>query len=84
MHMNDQELLLQSVGLPPVYVDGFGAFRLVNGILRTVGFIHEGGAQLNLFCSIVGADHAQAETRRVLSEPPTRGFHIWSGTALAH
>lgn len=82
--MTDEELIEQSSTLPPVYVDGFGAYRKVNGVLRCVGFIFEGGAQLNLVVSLAGADVAQAETRRVLREKQGRTLNVWSGSRLAH
>lgn len=82
--MNDQELIMQGALLPPIYVDGFGGFRIVNGILRTVGFVYDGGAQLNLYCSIPGAEAAQVATKRILSERPIKGIQIWSGAALVN
>lgn len=82
--MNDKELIMQSALIPPVYVDGFGAFRIVNGILRTVGFVYDGGAQLNLYCSIPGAEDAQIATKRILSEHPANSIHLWGGMALAN
>lgn len=82
--MTDEELIEQARGLTPVYVDAFGAYRKINGVLRCVGYLLEGGAQLNLVTSLAGADAAQAETKRVLASEPTTGFQIWRGTALAH
>lgn len=82
--MTDEELIEQAQGLPLIYCDGFGAYRKVNGILRCVGFIIQGGPVLNLAVSLVGADAAQADTKRTLREEPTKCLSIWSGHALAH
>lgn len=82
--MQDEELLEQAQGLPLVYCDGFGAYRKVNGVLRCIGYILQGGAVLNLACSIVGADAAQADTKRTLREEPVKGINIWNERALAH
>lgn len=82
--MTDEELIEQAVGLPLIYCDGFGAYRKVNGILRCVGFIIQGGPVLNLAVSLVGADAAQVDTKRTLREEPTKCLSIWSGHALAH
>jgi hypothetical protein len=83
--MRDDELLLQAAGLAPVYVDGFGAFRKVNGVLRCVGWVIDAGAQLNLIVSLAGADQGTMVARQVLDDkPPARCIQIWNGTALAH
>lgn len=82
--MTDEELIEQAALLTPVYVDGFGAFRKINGVLRCIGYLLQGGAQLNLVCSLAGAEQAQAETLRTLRESPTRGLAIWNGSTLAH
>lgn len=83
--MTDEELIEQAQGLPLIYCDGFGAYRKVNGILRCVGFILQGGAVLNLGCSLVGADAAQIETQRTLHEQePTKSIAIWDDRARAH
>ena len=85
MPMKDEELIEQAQGLPLVYCDGFGAYRKVNGVLRCIGFIIQGGAVLNLAVSLVGADAAQLETQRTLQERPTKGIAIWDGgDCLAH
>lgn len=82
--MTDQELIEQAQSLPLIYCDGFGAYRKVNGILRCVGFIIQGGAVLNLGVSLIGADAAQAETQRTLREHPAKCIAIWDERALAH
>lgn len=82
--MTDAELIEQASGLPPVYVDGFGAFRKINGVLRCIGYVLDTGAHLNLIVSLAGADQAQLETQRVLREEATPGIQIWRGEALAH
>lgn len=82
--MTDEELIEQAQGLPLIYCDGFGAYRKVNGILRCVGFIIQGGAVLNLGVSIIGADAAQIETQRTLHEEPTKSIVIWDERARAH
>jgi hypothetical protein len=85
MGMNDQELIEQAALLRPTYCDGFGAYRKINGVLRCVGFILDGGATLNLIVSLAGADQAQIDTKRVLCEEPTPNrIAIWTGTELAH
>ena len=83
--MKDEELLAQSASLAPIYVDGFGAFRKVNGVLRCVGWVIDAGAQLNLIVSLAGADQGTIAARQALdAKPPTKCIHIWNGTALAH
>jgi hypothetical protein len=82
--MNDQELIDQSINLLPIYCDGFGGFRKINGVLRCVGFVLQGGATLNLIVSLAGADQAQIDIRRVLRENPAKGVTIWNGASLAH
>ena len=83
--MRDEELIEQAQSLPLVYCDGFGAYRKINGVLRCVGFIIQGGAALNLAVSLVGADQAQAETARVLkATDPVKCLEIWSGHERAH
>jgi hypothetical protein len=84
MSMNDEELMFQAASVSTMYFDGFGCFRKVNGVLRCIGYVLDGGAQLNLVVSLAGADQAQIETRRVLEEKPTSGIHIWTGARLAH
>lgn len=82
--MTDEELIEQSTTLLPVYCDGFGGYRKVNGVLRCVGYILQGGANLNLIVSLSGADQAQIETHRVLREEPTKGASIWNGYRAPH
>jgi hypothetical protein len=82
--MEDEELLLQAANCPTSYFDGFGGYRKINGVLRCVGFILGSGAQLNLIVSLSGAEMANRRTREMLDEKPTKGLHIWGGTALAH
>ena len=83
--MTDEELLMQAANLQPVYVDGFGAFRKVNGVLRCVGWVIDAGAQLNLIISLAGADQGTMIARQVLEDKePIKGIHVWNGTALAH
>jgi hypothetical protein len=82
--MTDEELLSQAASLIPVYVDGFGAFRKTNGVFRTVGFVADTGAVLNLIVSLTGADQANHEARRILDEKPVQTIGVWSGSTLAH
>ena len=82
--MNEEELAAESGSVPTMYFDGFGYFRKINGVLRCVGFVLGGGAQLNLIVSLTGAGLASTETKRVLDEPPVTGVGMWSGRALAH
>ncbi len=85
--MTDDELIEQAQSLPLIYCDGFGAFRKINGLLRCVGFIIQGGAVLNLGVSLIGADQAQLDTQRTLrrEEQPTKELVIWHrGEELAH
>jgi len=83
--MSDEELLLQAVGVPTVYLDGFGAFRKINGVLRCVGFTVGSGAQLNLVVSLAGAEAGCIEARRALDdEGPVKGIVIMDRLKLAH
>ena len=82
--MSDEELLLQAASLPPVYVDGFGAFRKVNGVLRCVGWVIDAGAQLNLIVSLVGAEHSTRAIQHVLDGKAVACAHIWNGVHLHH
>jgi hypothetical protein len=82
--MNDDDLLLQAAQMPTVYFDGFGAFRKINGVLRCVGYVIGGGAQLNLIVSLTGADTATIEARRVLEEKPAKTSTIMERLRLAH
>lgn len=84
--MTDEELIEQAQCLPLVYVDGFGAYRKVNGVLRCIGYILQGGATLNLAVSLIGADAAQLETQRALrdQEKAVKSITIWDERARAH
>ena len=82
--MTDEELLVQASSLTPVYVDGFGAFRKVNGVLRCVGWVIDAGAQLNLIISLVGAEHSTRATQHVLDGKAVSCAHIWNGVQLHH
>jgi hypothetical protein len=82
--MNDQELLAQAAGLPTLYFDGLGAFRKINGVLRCVGFTIDGGAQINLFVSVAGAEAANTEVRRILGQKQVRNDSIAERLRLAH
>jgi hypothetical protein len=82
--MTDEELLMQAASLPPVYVDGFGAYRKVNGVMRCVGWVIDAGAQLNLVVSLVGADQANRACRHVLDGKSVACVHIWNGVSLRH
>lgn len=82
--MTDKELLLQATGSPTFYVDGFGAYRTINGVLRCIGYVIGSGAQLNLIMSLAGAEATNRMTRQALDEKPTKGIHIWEGAGLAH
>jgi hypothetical protein len=72
--MNDEELLFQATGMQTIYVDGFGAFRKINGVLRCIGFTIDGGAQLNLIVSLIGAEAGIADARRTLDEKGTKSM----------
>lgn len=82
--MDDNELIAQAASLTPVYVDGFGAFRKMNGVFRTVGFVMDGGATLNLIISLAGADRANFEARRCLDDKPTKTLSIWTDHSASH
>ena len=82
--MTDEELLRQATGAPTIYVDGFGAYRTINGVLRCIGYVIGGGAQLNLVISLAGAEATNRMTRAALDEKQTKGIQIWEGSALAH
>jgi hypothetical protein len=72
--MNDEELLLQAANCRTMYFDGFGAFRRINGVVRCVGYIIGGGAQLNLIVSLVGTEVGIVEARRALDAQPPNLF----------
>lgn len=82
--MSDEELLAQSASLQPIYVDGFGAFRKVNGVLRCVGWVFDGGAQLNLIVSLTGAEKSNRAARHVLDDKAVASMHIWNGVSMRH
>jgi hypothetical protein len=92
--MSDVDLIEETNSLIPVYVDGFGEFRVMNGVLRCTGFQLSAGqfpgsgpartAVVKLIISIAGADQAQLETQRVLREGPTKGIQIWRGESASH
>lgn len=82
--VNDEELLTQAAAMPTVYVDGFGAFRKINGVLRYVGYIIGDGAKLNLIVSLAGTELAQREIRRVMDEEQVQRLAIWGGTSVTH
>lgn len=82
--MTDDELMLQAAGLPTVYLDGFGAFRNINGVLRCIGFVVGSGAQLNLLVSLVGAEAGIAEARRVLDEKPAKAVAAMDRLRATH
>jgi hypothetical protein len=82
--MNDEDLLQQAAEMRTVYVDGFGAFRKLNGVLRCVGYVIGSGAQLNLIVSLTGAEAANTEARRVLEEPPTKRCASGDWLRIAH
>lgn len=82
--MNDEDLLEQAASCPTVYLDGLGCFRSINGVLRSVGFIHGSGAQLNLFISLTGAEVANVAARRILDEGPGESIGIWNRARLSH
>jgi len=82
--MRDEELLLQAAALQPIYVDGFGAFRKVNGVLRCVGWVIDAGAQLNLIVSLTGAEEGTLAARQALDGKASACAHIWNGISLHH
>lgn len=82
--MEDEELLLQAAEKPTSYVDGFGAFRKINGVLRCVGYIIGSGAQMNLIVSLAGAEAANSEARRILDEKPVKGINMLERMRLTH
>jgi len=82
--MNDEELLAQAATVQTVYFDGLGAFRKINGVLRCVGYIIGGGAQMNLFVSLAGAEAANTEVRRILDQKQVRNDPMAGRLRLAH
>jgi hypothetical protein len=82
--MNDEELLAQAANVQTVYFDGLGAFRKINGVLRCVGYIIGGGAQMNLLISLTGAEAANTEVRRVLDQKRVRNDPAAERLRLAH
>lgn len=82
--MTDEELLMQAAGLQTVYVDGFGAFRKINGLLRCIGYVIDNGAQMNLIVSISGAEASIVEAKRVLDEKSAKKNPVSERLRLAH
>ncbi|MGY3359776.1 hypothetical protein ACVWZK_006439 [Bradyrhizobium sp. GM0.4] len=82
--MNDEELLTQAAAMPTVYVDGFGAFRKINGVLRCVGYVIGSGAQLNLIISLSGAESSIIEAKRTLEEKPVKTQPRLDALRLTH
>ncbi len=82
--MTDEELIEQAQSLPLIYVDGFGAYRKMNGVLRCVGFVLQGGATLNLAVSLLGADDAQLRTARTLHDEQPKAITVWNERLLSH
>lgn len=82
--ITDDELLVQAMSMPTVYVDGFGAFRKINGVLRCVGYVLGSGAQLNLIVSLAGAESSTIEAQRVLQEKSVKTRSIMDELRLAH
>jgi len=82
--MTDEELLAQASALVPIYCDGFGAFRKLNGVFRCIGYELVGGANLNLIVSLDGAERGTCAARIALDEKPTPSLRIWNGAKLAH
>jgi hypothetical protein len=82
--MTDEELLLQAANVPTVFVDGFGGYRKINGVLRCIGYVIGSGAQFNLVMSLAGAEATNRMTREALDEKPTKGIRIWERAGLAH
>lgn len=83
--MQDEDLITEAQCLPLVYCDGFGAFRKINGVLRCVGYVLQGGVSLNLAVSLIGADQAHLDMARVIaSAEPVKCIAIWKGSKLAH
>lgn len=83
--MTDNELIEQAAFLPLTYCDNFGGFRKVNGLIRLVGFVFQGGVTLNLACSVGGAEVGHRETARILHEVESvKSLHFWRGHEMAH
>ncbi|MCK1322116.1 hypothetical protein IVA94_14690 [Bradyrhizobium sp. 156] len=82
--ITDEELLMQAAAMPTVYVDGFGAFRKINGVLRCVGYVLGSGAQLNLIVSLTGAETSTIEAKRVLEEKPVKMQPRLDALHMAH
>jgi len=82
--MTDEELLAEAASMPTVYLDGFGAFRKINGVLRCVGYVIGNGAQLNLIVSLSGAEAGCIEAQRVLEEKPAMNSLDVAKLRLAH
>jgi hypothetical protein len=82
--MKDEELLAQAAGMQTVYLDGLGAFRKINGVLRCVGYVIGVGAQMNILISLTGAEAANTEVRRVLDQKKVRNDPMAEQLRLAH
>jgi hypothetical protein len=82
--MNDEELLMQAIGMQTVYLDGVGAFRKINGVLRCVGYVIGVGAQINLIVSLEGAEAGNKEVRRVLDEKPVKSPDMLERLRMTH
>lgn len=82
--MTDEELLAQAANVPTIFVDGFGGYRKINGVLRCIGYVIGTGAQLTLVMSLAGAEATNRMTRHALDEKATKAIHIWEGARLAH
>lgn len=82
--MKDDDLIEQAMNLPLIYCDNFGAFREINGLLRCVGYVIQGGATLNLACSLSGAEHTQQETHRILRASASKPIYIRDWSAATH
>ncbi len=82
--MTDEELLAQATALVPVYCDGFGAFRKLNGVFRCIGWDLVSGANLNLVVTLAGAEQSNQAARMALDGKTTHSHQIWAGVKLAH
>ena len=82
--MTDEELVERASTLVPVYVDGFRAYRKVNGVLRCIGFTIETAdiiPQLNLIISLVGADQSMIDAQNALHAVVGSA---WAGAMRSH
>jgi hypothetical protein len=81
--MGDDQLIEESLSLQTLYCDGLGAFRKINGVLRCIGYVIQGGANLNLVLSLDGAERALNEIQRALRGQPANGLAFWNGYDLS-